>query len=368
LTASKDKSLQKVRLPAQTLRRFSTEVFIRDDVPESSAMQASDVLCTADEWGIASHGVARLRAYHRMIVEKRINPRAQIRVVRSSPAVTVLEADNGLGLITGPEAARLVMDRGRDLGAAWVAVQNSNHFGIAGYYAMQGLDRDLIGIAMTNTPALVSPLWGRGRMLGTNPIAAAFPAREEPPVVIDMATSAVSFGVVENARRNHEALPEMCVASTNGRSSTDPADLFDGGSLLPLGGRRESGGHKGYCLSSLVDLLCGVLPGASWGPFVPPFPADLGDPARIAGKGLGHMFGALWTGAFCDPESFRIRVDEWIRTMRATPAAEGTGGPLIPGDPERAAAAESATLGVAVAESVMDDLEALARELGLSLG
>lgn len=368
MTSGQTTSAQMVRLPAERLRRFAVEVFLRDGVPEVAAVQAADVLCTADEWGIASHGVARLRAYHQMLADGRINPRARTRIIRESPAVTVLDADNGLGLIAGPEANRLAMERARDIGAAWVSVINSNHFGIAGYYVVQGLDRDLIGIAMTNTPALVSPLWGSGRMLGTNPLAAAFPAHDEPPVVIDMATSAVSFGVAENARRNGELLPEHCIASAEGRPSTDPADLFAGGSLLTLGGRRETGGHKGYCLSSLVDLLCGVLPGASWGPFVPSFPLYLNEPARVVGKGIGHMFGAFWIGAFCDPASFRERVDDWIRTMRCTPPVEGTRGPLIPGDPERAAATQSRASGVAVSCTVMEDLTALARELGLSFG
>ena len=367
LAAAQSRHAETVRFPGPVLRHFAASVFMRDGVAESHAPQAADVLCTADEWGITSHGVARLRSYHEMLLQGRINPAPQIRIVRESPAVTVLDGDNGLGLVIGPEATRLVMERGRGTGAAWVAVNNSNHFGIAGYYAIQGLDRDLIGLVMTNTPALVSPLWGRGRMLGTNPIAAAFPTRSEPPVVIDMATSAISFGVVENALRNHSKLPENCFFAADGTPSINPEDLFAGGSLGPLGGQRETGGHKGFCLGSLVDLLCGVLPGAGWGPFVPPFPANLEEPARVVGKGVGHMFAALWTGAFCDAESFRDQMDDWVRTMRSTPAAEGAPAPLIPGDPERAAARENRLLGIPVSAFVAEDLDALGRELGLRL-
>lgn len=356
-----------VRLSSQRLRRLAAGVLVRDGVSEGSAMQASEVLCTADEWGISSHGVARLRSYHEMLVQGRINPKPHVRILRESPTVSVLDGDNGLGLAVAPEAMRLAVDRGRELGTSFVAVNNSNHFGIAGYYAIQGLDQDLIGIAMTNTPALVAPLWGHGRMLGTNPIAAAFPTRFEPPVVIDMATSAVSLGVVENAERRHEKLSEYCLQTADGKNSVDPADIFKGGALRPLGGQRETGGHKGYCLASLVDLLCGVLPGASWGPFVPPFPIGLGEPGRVVGKGIGHMFAALWTGSFCDPASFRDRMDHWVRTMRATPAVEGTSGPLIPGDPERKAAEESRMLGVPIANSVAEDLDLLGRELGIRL-
>jgi L-2-hydroxycarboxylate dehydrogenase (NAD+) len=357
-----------MRISANYLRTFVADVFSRDGIHEKSAVQAADVLCTADEWGISSHGVARLRAYHDMILHGRINPLPRIRVVRETPATSVVDGDNGLGLIVGLEANQMALERAEKMGVAWVSVMNSNHFGIAGYYAIRGLDRDLIGIAMTNTPALVSPLGVKGRVLGTNPIAAAFPAHHEPPVVIDMSTSAVSLGFVENARRDCRSLPQGCIVTANGEQSVDPNHFFEGGSLLPLGGVQQTGGHKGYCLATFVDLLCGVLPGAAWGPFVPPFPVHLDQPTRDVGRGIGHTFTAVWTGAFTEPQLFRQRMDDWIRTVRSSTPADGSPGPLIPGDPERRAAMESRSLGVALAPAVFNDLAALARELNLKLG
>lgn len=351
--------------PGEYLRQFTTEVFTHCGVPEQDARQAADVLCTADEWGIKSHGVARLRSYYEMLSLGHINHQATPRIVRESPSVAVLDGDNGLGLVVGPQANGIAMQKAVETGAAWVSVFNSNHFGIAGYYAVRGVAADMICWAMTNTPALVAPLWGVGRMLGTNPLAVAFPAQSAPPVVVDLATSAVSLGVVENALRSGAKVPTGCIVDAEGSPTTEPEKFHPGGSLLPLGGDREHGGHKGYCLAALIDILCGVLSGANWGPFVPPFPHNINAPERQVGQGLGHLFGAFRIGAFADPEEFKRRMDEWIDALRATPAAPGTRGVQIPGDPERAAAADSVSNGVPVEKTVVEDLSRLASQLGL---
>jgi len=356
------------RFSGEFLRPFTAAVFIRCGVPEEDARQAADVLCLADEWGISSHGVARLRQYYEMLSLKRINPKASPRIVRESPTTAVVDGDNGLGLIVAPKANQIAMQKGEEAGTAWVSVFNSNHFGIAGYYAIAGASKNMIGWAMTNTPALVAPLWGVGRVLGTNPLAVAIPAHSEPPVVIDMATSAISLGVVENALRHQEALPDGCIADHAGMPSTDPEKLFSNGSLLPLGGDRLHGGHKGYCLAALIDILCGVLSGASWGPFVPPFPHNLHSPERQVGQGIGHFFGMLRISAFTDPEEFKRRMDEWIQAIRSTTPASGSQGVLIPGDPERRAAADAAINGIPLAEPVVKDLTQLAKELNLRFG
>lgn len=359
-------NLKTFRFSGSYLRQFSAEVFLKCGVPEEDANQAADVLCTADEWGISSHGVARLRHYYDMLLLKRINPGATPQIVRESDTVTVLDGDNGLGLVVGPQANRIAIEKGELRGTAWVSVFNSNHFGVAGYYAVAGLSRNLIGLAMTNTPALVSPLWGMGRVLGTNPLAVAFPAHSEPPVVIDLATSAVSLGVVENALRRGENIPHGCLLDDEGRESTDPQTIFSGGSLQPLGGDRSHGGHKGYCLASMIDIFSGVLSGANWGPFVPPFPHNLNRPERQVGQGLGHIFGAFDIGAFMDPDEFKRRMDDWIRTLRSTAPLPGIEGVLIPGDPERRQAEDSAINGIPLQEPVIKDLAQLAREIGAS--
>jgi L-2-hydroxycarboxylate dehydrogenase (NAD+) len=359
------KETDSIRVTAAILRKFVAEIFQRFGVPQADANQAADVLCVADEWGIRSHGVARLRFYCEMLSQGRINPVAKPRIVRESASVVVMDADNGLGLVVAPEANRIAIERALTTGISTVSVLNSNHFGIAGYYVLQGLEEDLIRFAMTNTPALVAQLWGVDRMLGTNPIAAGFPAGKEPPVVIDMATSAISLGAVENARRDGTYLPIGCITDAVGNPSIDPHQLFSGGALTPLGGLRDTGGHKGYCLATLVDLLCGVLPGAGWGPFVPAFPMDVTQQLRSVGAGLGHLFGALSIRAFSDVTLFRERMDAWIKTMREGRPSPGCKGPLIPGDPEREAAENSRLHGIKLQMSVAGDLDRMAREHGL---
>ena len=176
--------------PIETLREFSTRVFLHFGVPENDAMQAADVLACADLRGIDSHGVARLHSYFDMLSLGRINPKPEIKVVRSTLSTATVDGDNGLGLVVGPHANQLAMEMAAKSGSGWVSVLNTNHFGIAAYYVLKALEHDLIGWAMTNATKLVAPLWGAERMLGTNPIAIAFPGKEEPPIVIDMATSA----------------------------------------------------------------------------------------------------------------------------------------------------------------------------------
>jgi L-2-hydroxycarboxylate dehydrogenase (NAD+) len=354
------------RFTGAHLRDFASKVFECSGIGMAEAVQAADVLCTADEWGIRSHGLARLRFYREMIAEGRIKARAKPRVAKDLPSMALVDGDNGLGLVVGSFANRIAMEKARRTGIGWVNVINSNHFGIAGYYTVQGLVDGLIGFSMTNTPPLVSPFGGVERMLGTNPISISFPTMNERPIVIDMATSAISLGSVENANREGCQLPPFCVANSVGEPSIDPQDLFENGSLLPLGGDRLTGGHKGYCLASLVDLLCGVVPGASWGPFVPPFINDTVTRERNVGKGIGHLFGSIWTGAFEDSIDVRVRTDDWIKTMRNTKPAAWSDGVMIPGDPEYAAAIDSLSNGVKLDLTVQEDLRRLANELGIS--
>jgi L-2-hydroxycarboxylate dehydrogenase (NAD+) len=219
---------------------------------------------------------------------------------------------------------------------------------------------------MTNTSRIVAPLWGAERMLGTNPIAIAFPGKEEPPIVIDMATPAAAFGKIEMAIRKNEPVPEGWAIDAEGYMTVDPRKMVDGGAMLPLGSDRERGGHKGYCLGALVDILCGPLSGANWGPFTPAFALDHPDPRRPVGKGIGHFFGAMQIAAFIDPDEFKRQIDDWIRTFRATKPAPGTNGPLIPGDPEREAERVRRVEGIPLVMPVVEDLRQIARETGVA--
>src|SRR5262244_4486004 len=231
--------------PVEYLKDFSAAVLAHFGVPEADARQAADVLARSDLRGIDSHGVARLHTYFEMLELGRINPKPKIKILREKASVATVDGDNGLGLVVGPKANEIAMDKAEQHGSGWVSVCNTNHFGIAGYYPLKALERDLIGWAMTNTTKLVAPLWGAERMLGTNPIAIAFPGLREPPIVVDMATSAVAYGKIEIALRKGEPIPPGWAVDRDGNPATRPEQMVDGGALLPLGSTREAGGHKG---------------------------------------------------------------------------------------------------------------------------
>jgi LDH2 family malate/lactate/ureidoglycolate dehydrogenase len=204
-------------------------------------------------------------------------------------------------------------------------------------------------------------------MLGTNPIAIGFPAKEEPPIVVDMATCAVAYGKIEMARRAGKPIPEGWAIDHDGRTTTDPETMIEGGALLPLGSERERGGHKGYCLAIAVDVLSAVLSGANWGPFTPPFALQQEMPSRSVGKGIGHFFGAMRIDAFRDPAEFKAQMDDLIRTLRGTRPVPGTSGPLLPGDPEREAEKERRRHGVPLLPAVVEELRDVARLTGVPL-
>lgn len=354
-----------ITYPIDHLRRFSTRVFQHFGVPEDEAALAAEVLASSDLRGIESHGAARLHTYFDLLKLGRINSTPTIQIVRETPSTATVDGDNGLGLVVGPKANQIAMDKATEVGAGWVSVCNSNHFGIAGYYVLQALQRDLIGWAMTNSTKLVAPLWGAQRMLGTNPLAIAFPGKEEPPIVIDMATSGASYGKIEMARSKDETIPRGWAIDREGRFTEDPSAMIDGGALCPLGSFREMGGHKGYCLATMVDVLCCVLSGANWGPWAPPFALRQEIPEHSVGKGIGHFFGALRIDGFIDPDEFKRQIDDWIRTFRATKPQPGTSGPLIPGDPEREAELVRRKQGIPLIMPVVDELRDIARETGI---
>jgi len=354
--------------PPDQLFEFTVRVFRHFDVPLDDARTAATVLQSADLRGIDSHGVARLHTYFDMLELGRINPRAKVSVVRESASTATVDGDNGLGLVVGPKANAIAMEKSLAAGSGWVSVRNSNHYGIAGWYVLEALKRDLIGWSMTNTTRLVAPLWGAERMLGTNPIAIAFPGAQEPAIVIDMATCAAAYGKIEMARRAGSPIPLRWAADRNGAPTTDPNAMIEGGALLPLGSDREGGGHKGYGLALMVDVLSAVLSGANWGPFVPPFALRQEIPTRSVGKGIGHFFGALRIDAFIDPDEFKSQIDDVVRTLRRTRPAPGTGGPLIPGDPEREAEATRSRDGIPLTQPVVEELRDISRRTGIPLG
>jgi L-2-hydroxycarboxylate dehydrogenase (NAD+) len=349
----------------QSLFDFTYKIFKQIGCNDKHAETATNALLSADVRGIDSHGVARLSGYVRLWEAGRINSTPKICITHETPSTAVVDGDSGLGLVVAPHAMQIAINKAEQVGTGWVSVRDSNHFGIAGYHAMMALEKDMIGIAMTNASALVAPTFSIERMLGTNPVAVAIPAGEQPPFVADFATTTAANGKLEILQRKNQDTPLGWVQDKNGNPSTNANELKSGGALLPLGSDREHGSHKGYALGSIVDIFSAVLSGASYGPWVPPFPAYVPMPENMPGKGLGHFFGAMRIDAFRPAEEFKQHIDNWIERFRNAKPSPGYDKVLIPGDPEREMEALRMKEGIPVVESVVNDLKMLAARFNL---
>lgn len=346
---------------------FTKAVFQQIGCSETDAAVATKVLLSADLRGVDSHGVARLTGYVRLWEAKRANTTPAIRIIHETPSTAVVDGDSGLGLVVAPFAMQVAIDKAKQVGTGWVSVQNSNHFGIAGYHAMMALQQDMIGIAMTNASALVAPTFSTERLLGTNPICVAVPAGEEPAFVADLATTTAANGKLEILQRKGLETPSGWVQDKEGQPTVDAHALKSGGALLPLGGDREHGSHKGYALGAVVDIFSAVLSGANYGPWVPPFPAYVPMPTGMPGKGIGHFFGAMRVDAFRPAEDFKLHMDKWIRRFRSATPVAGEEQVLIPGDPEREMEAIRMEAGIPLVDAVSEDLQALGARFGIKL-
>lgn len=349
------------------LYSFSRYVFRYMGCSDVDADTAARVLLSADVRGIDSHGVARLSGYVRLWEVNRVNATPDIRIVHETPSTATIDGGGGLGLVVAPAAMQTAIRKAEHAGTGWVAVSNSNHFGIAACHAMMAVERDMIGIAMTNASPLVAPTFSVERLLGTNPICVAVPAGNEPPFIADFATTTAANGKLEMLQRRNEMAPTGWVQDESGRPSTNPHVLKAGGALLPLGGDNEHGSHKGYALGAIVDILSAVLSGANYGPWVPPFPAYVPMPDEQPGKGLGHFFGAMRIDAFRPAAEFRHHMDKWIRRFRSARTIAGEEQVLIPGDPEREMEENRRKSGIPLLRAVEDDLLFLADKFSLKL-
>lgn len=333
----------------------------------NDADTAATVLLSADLRGVDSHGVARLGGYVRLWEAKRINATPAIKIIHETPSTAVIDGDSGLGLVIAPAAMQVAIDKAIIAGTGWVSVQNSNHFGIAGYHAMLALPHDMIGIAMTNASALVAPTFSTEKMLGTNPIAVAIPAGMEQPFVADFATTTASNGKLEMLQRKNKTAPSGWVQTKDGQPSINANELKEGGALLPLGGDREHGSHKGYMLGSVVDIFSAILSGANYGPWVPPFPAYIPMPENMPGKGIGHFFGAMRIDAFRPAADFKKDMDQWIQRFKNAQTIEKDQRVIIPGEPETALEKEYRQNGIPLSQPVVNDLNVLADKFSIKL-
>ena len=307
-----------------------------------------------------------LQGYVRLWDAGRANTGPDIQLVHETPSTGVVDGDSGLGLVVAPFAMDLAISKAKNVGSGWIAVRNSNHFGIAAHHAMKALDDEMIGIVMTNASALVAPTFSIERLLGTNPICVAVPAGKEPPFVADLATTTAANGKLEILQRKNQEAPSGWIQDKEGKISTNPHELKAGGALLPLGGDREHGSHKGYALGAIVDIFSGVLSGANYGPWVPPFPAFIPVPENMPGKGIGHFFGAMRIDGFRKSSDFKKDMDQWLKRFRNAKPARDFKQVLVPGDPERIMESERIKNGIPLMNSVVEDLGYLADRFKIS--
>ncbi|HYB20069.1 MAG TPA: Ldh family oxidoreductase [Thermodesulfobacteriota bacterium] len=353
---------------AEPLTGFCQSVFEKLGIPPQDAFIVADVLVAADLRGIDSHGVARLRRYYTGLKNGMMVARPEIKVVKETPITALIDAGGALGQMAGIRGMRMAIEKALKNGAGFVAVGNSNHYGIAGYYSLMARKDDLIGISLTNSDAYVVPTFGKEVMLGTNPISVTVPTLQERAFVLDMSTAVATLGKMEVASRMGEKIPPGWATDENGRSCDDPSRVISnirskaGGGILPLGGEGEEfGGHKGYGLDLLVDILCGVLSGSGYlNLLYPKTPEGKPLPSKV-----GHFFGALRIDYFRQPEEFKRDMDDLIRRLKNSAKAEGQKRVFIHGEKEFECEERYRREGIPLYYKVYEDLKAIGGEVGV---
>jgi LDH2 family malate/lactate/ureidoglycolate dehydrogenase len=341
-----------IAVDAQKLKAFVVEVLEKAGVTSENAQIAAEVLVTADMRGTRTHGVRQLNRYVNQINRGGINTRADIQVTRSGPTWALVDGHAGLGVVTAYKAMKLAMAKASSDFVGVVSVRNSNHLGAAGYYANMCLARDMIGLVMTNADPTMSVPGSVGRVLGTNPLAYAFPAGRERSVTLDIATSTVSGVKIEQAAGEGKAVPEGWIVDRHGCPTTDPAALAAGGAHLPVGG------YKGYGLALMVEILTGVLTASAVMDEIQSFARYPGEPSNVA-----HFFLAINIGAMVPVSEFKARLDTVVGKIRSSPRAQGVQHIYLPGELEAVEEEKAKTQGVRLDEATLLDLKLLAQDL-----
>ena len=350
------------------LEAFTSRVLQAYGVSEEEALITVRVLVASDLRGIPSHGVARLGRYIAGLKAGYIKPGVEFEVVEPAPAIASIDAKDGIGQVVSEQAMDLAIAKARANGLGLVTVRNSNHFGIAGYYAAKAVAADMIGICMTNAAPLVVPTYGTRALLGTNPIAFGAPATGELDFLLDTATSVVPRGKLEVYDRNEKQMPVGWSIDEKGFDCQNPGRVLKnllarvGGGILPLGGRGEEfGGHKGYGLAMMVDVLSGVLSGSAFGPDVNNLKREMPD-GQVASPRVGHFFLAMDVGRFMAIDDFKDRMGDLIRLMKEGPKALGEEEIYVHGEKEQRSSEHAAEDGIPLADNVFNSLLRIASE------
>lgn len=344
------------RIAASELRRFTIDILQETGLSPEHAAIVAESLTQAELRGQGSHGVSRLLdIYVKRLRLGATNPRPQPRIVSQRGGTALVDGDNGPGQVAGDYAMSLAVLLAAEHGVSCVAVRNSSHYGAAAFFLQKALAARLIGFTTTNAPPNMPPWGGRKPFLGTNPLALAVPSATQGPVLLDMATSVVAKGkILLMGKEGQKTIPAGWALDAEGNPTTDVQAAL-GGMMLPVGG------HKGYGLALMVEILSAVLGGATFGPHLG---ALYGDFDR--GQDVGHCFGALDVSGFGPVEAFLARMDALIAEVRAVPTQPGVDEILLPGEVESRCQARYAVEGIPFDPAVYDEVNGIAAELGVS--
>ncbi|MXQ14038.1 Ldh family oxidoreductase [Microvirga makkahensis] len=343
-------------VPAELLQRQMSLVLEAWGMPKEDAAVTADVLTHADLMGIDSHGITLLPLYDELIHSGRLEPKAQTRIERSFGATAVINGGGGLGQVPSVRAMDLAMEKARAFGIGAVGVRDSNHYGAAGFYALRAAQAGLIGLSTSAVyKASIVPIFGREPRLGTNPLAFAAPGRRNKPFLLDMATSTIAIGKLKLAAREGKSLREGWALDRDGRPQHDPERALVDRLMTPLGGSRAMGGHKGYGLAAMVEVLSTLLSGASFAPLRDP-QADRFD--------VGHFHMAIHPDVFREAGEFADDLDRFIDCLHATSPADADQPVLVPGDPEHGTFERRSREGIPVPASMVQSVADIARKCG----
>lgn len=344
----------RVRVPEESLRRTVTAIFEKMGVAPEDAGLGADTLVMADLRGVETHGVSdMMRGYVSLYRSGALNPRPNWRVVRETPGTATIDADGGLSVILGPKFMAIAVEKARDVGVGMVTVRNAGHSGPIGHHAMVAAKADMVGVAMTARGSGVPPTFGAEGRLGTSPIAIAAPARHEAPFLFDAATSAVASNKIALAQRVGADLPPYWTADPDGVPRTEEGPVPEPGQfmLLPLGGTREMGSHKGYGFSMMAEIMGNLLSGSI--------------PAMVTGSGEGQSYAAYNIAAFTDVDEFKDNMDSVLHKLKTTKPAPGHDRVLYPGLPEHEEEQERRANGIPLHREVVGWFDDIAAELSL---
>ena len=360
---------QIVWIPFETMENFMADVFEGVGVPENEARICADVLITADKWGIDSHGIGRLKTiYYDRIRDGIQFPVTNFELVREGPTSAVVDGHHGMGQVIAKKAMELAIDKACRYGMGMVAVRNSTHFGICGYYLKMAADAGMIGMVGTNARPSIAPTFGVENMLGTNPLTFGFPTDEAFPFLLDCATSVTQRGRIEVYARAGEKIPQGLVIDEQGNSMTDPEqvliDLVKGkAALAPLGGIGEdTAGYKGYGYATVVEVLSAALQGGAFLKQLTGFDKD----GRKVPYRLGHFFMAVNIEAFTGLADFKQATGGILRQLRASKKAPGRDRIYTAGEKEYLAWLERKDKGVPVGRKLQEEMLVMRDELGLT--